>query len=108
MRLAMRSPRESLGLLLRHMLTLGLLLLAVMSLSTLATISPAYAQTTTTTPCSPMPTNPMSSTPDADIWAQCQTQHDTENLRADVLFGLAILITLSAAMFGLSLWKAAR
>lgn len=108
MRLAMRLPRVSLKRLLLRSLTLGLLLVAMLPFTLDITSQASFAQTTTTTPCSPMPTNPLTSSPDAQTWAVCQTQHDTENLRADALFGLALLVTLSAAMFGVSLWKAAK
>jgi len=84
--------------LVRQSLTLVLLPLAVTS-TCISTTSPAYSQTTTTTPCDPMPTNPTTLSPEAQTWAACRTQHDVENLRADVLYGGAILIVLTAAVF---------
>jgi len=99
MRSVRRSLVVSLRQSLRRSLTLLLRLLAVTSLFILVTISPAYSQTTTTTPCDPLPTNPTTLSADPQVWATCKTQHDVENLRADVLFGGAILIVLTSAVF---------
>jgi hypothetical protein len=108
MQSAKRLRRVSLRQSLRRLLTLMLLLPAVMLPCISATTSPAYSQTTTTTPCDPTPTDPVLSTVDPQTWAACRTQHDVENLRADALYGIAILIALAAALFVSSLLVASR
>lgn len=114
MQSARQSPPVWRRLLVRRLLTLGLLLLAATSALYLATISPAASQTTTTEPPTTTTTAPTTTTlpptttttgppcmspQTEEAWAACRTAHDMENLRADVLFGLVILIALVAAIF---------
>lgn len=91
-----------------RLLTLVLLLLAATSLCISATTLPASSQTTTTEPTTTTTTEATTTTtvwapcvnPLTDeAWAACRTQHDVENVRADVIFGGALLIVLTAAIF---------
>lgn len=127
MRLAMPSPLELRRPFRLRLLTLGLLLLVGVSLSILATTSPALSQTTTTEPTTTTTEAPTTTTeapttttteppttttwvpcqnPTTDeAWSDCRIQHDTENMRADILFGGAIVIVLASAMLVSSLFR---
>lgn len=110
-----RSQAESQRRLVRRSLTLMLLLPVVVLTCISVTGLPASSQTTTTEPTTTTTTAPTTTTtwqpcqsPLTDeAWAACRTQHDVENLRADVLLGGAILIALAAAIFVARLFQAA-